>query len=150
MNFNETFVMAKKMDKNKLAAARIRIRYLLGAIDAYVNDSSDIAIRWAWEAIDEAYHLLDKSQYSFSSTDTYNKITNEDVEIARKYPVRDLISFTNGKAYAFCHEDKSPSLSYWPKGNKVRCFVCDQTFDSIGVLMARDGMSFNDAVRQLR
>ena len=82
---------------------------------------------------------------------TEKDISEADIVRARDYPITQLIEFNGaGMAKAFCHEDKQPSLSYWAKANNCRCFVCGKSFDSIAVLVERDGMSFIEAVKKLR
>lgn len=76
-------------------------------------------------------------------------ITDDDIESARRYPVDKLIDFSRGKAKAFCHEDKNPSMFHGTKFNLAICPVCDKKFDSIAILMQRDGVAFKDAVNQL-
>lgn len=76
-------------------------------------------------------------------------ITDSDVEQARAYPVDQLIKFTRGKATAFCHADKSPSMFHGFRLNLACCPVCDRTFNPIDVLVHRDGYNFIDAVKEL-
>ena len=76
-------------------------------------------------------------------------ITDEQIKQAKAVPVASLVQFTKGRALAWCHEDHSPSLYIAPRVNRVVCPVCNRNFDSIGILMNRDGMSFLPAVRQL-
>ena len=71
------------------------------------------------------------------------------IQQARSYPIECLIEFINGKAKAFCHDDKTPSLSKHPKHNYCRCFVCNKSFDPIAIKMERDSLTFNEAVRSL-
>lgn len=150
-DFNKTFRMAKEMDKNRLAAARIRIRYLREWIDDCLQDGSDIALHWAERSIAEIEYLLQWGNVEIVQAKTRDDITDHDIEAARNYPIDQLISFDRaGKAIAFCHEDRNPSLSWLKKWNKAKCWPCDKTFDSIAVLMERDGYSFVDAVKQLR
>ena len=78
-----------------------------------------------------------------------NRITDADIERARDYPVNQLIEFTRGKAIAFCHEDRNPSMFYGSRTNTAQCPVCGKSFDAIAVLMDRDGYSFVDAVKSL-
>ncbi len=94
----------------------------------------------------------DISSITFHLNTTYSSgITEDDIQRARDYPVTQLVEFNAmGKALAWCHEDKSPSLSYWAKGNNCRCFVCDVSYDSIKILMDRDNYSFIEAVKKLR
>jgi len=90
-------------------------------------------------------------RYHLKNPHNNDDITEDDIQRARDYPVTQLVEFnTMGKALAWCHEDKSPSLSYWAKGNNCRCFVCDVSYDSIKILMDRDNYSFIEAVRKLR
>ena len=76
-------------------------------------------------------------------------ITDEDIDRARESNITSVIEFTKGKAIAFCHEDRNPSMYHATRLNLAICPVCDKKFDAIGVLMQRDGYSFQSAVRQL-
>lgn len=80
-----------------------------------------------------------------------DQITDEMIARAKEYPIEKLIDFDRtGKALAFCHADKTPSLSWWKKGNKATCFPCDKRFDPIDILMIRDGFTFHEAVKRLQ
>lgn len=76
-------------------------------------------------------------------------LTDEMIERARDYPVSQLIDFKHGKAIAFCHEDKNPSMFHGTRTNTAQCPVCAKSFDSIEILRERDGMSFKEAVTNL-
>jgi len=76
-------------------------------------------------------------------------ITDEMIEQARNYPIEKLVEFTRGKARAFCHEDKNPSAYHATRVNRLNCPVCDKSFDPIGILTERDGMSFKEALTTL-
>lgn len=76
-------------------------------------------------------------------------ITDDMIGRAKQYPIDQLIKFERGKATAWCHDDKHPSLSHDRKRNRARCFPCDKSFDSIAVLVDRDGMGFKEAVKWL-
>jgi hypothetical protein len=82
---------------------------------------------------------------------TINKpgITDEMIQTARDYPITQLIEFTRGKAIAFCHEDRNPSMYHQTRLNRACCPVCDKSFDPISVLVERDGMTFKSAIHQL-
>jgi len=150
MNRALTFRMAKEMDKDKLAAARIRMRFLDEQVTFFLQHGSDVATYWAIEALEEICYLIKYSHNTFSSSNPkYQTIEQHHIDQANEYPIENLIPFVNGKAYAFCHEDKSPSLTHWKAKNKARCFVCNKTFGPISVLMERDNMKFLDAVRSL-
>ena len=80
----------------------------------------------------------------------YEKITDDMIERARAYPINELIEF-NRAGFAPCpwHDETSPSLHHNSKNNTVHCFGCHKTVDTIGWLMDREGMKFQDAVRRL-
>jgi DNA primase len=69
--------------------------------------------------------------------------------VAKDFPVTQLVEFRGHKATAWCHEDKTPSLWYANRVNRVVCPVCDKKFNAIDICMERDGMSFIDAVKFL-
>jgi hypothetical protein len=76
-------------------------------------------------------------------------ITDEMIERAREYPVENLVEFVRGKAKAWCHDDRNPSMFHGTRNNIVVCPVCDKKFGPIDVLVTRDGMTFRDAVLTL-
>jgi hypothetical protein len=142
----KTFYFAKKCGINKLAAGRMRIRYLLEQIDEesccwFTQEANE-------KMMDEVLYIIKNMWRDFEPKK--NDITDEDIESARNYPIENLIAFRNGKSAAWCHTDKQPSLTHWKKANKARCFPCDKTYDPISVLMERDGYNFIDAVKALR
>lgn len=143
-----TFRKAKEFSKNRKAAARIRIRYLDEWVSHYLQDDSPVAMFWACEALEEICYLTMESLYTPVETGT--NITDDMIARAKGYPVEELIDFYRGRAIAFCHADKRPSLYKGNKGdNKVVCPVCNKTFSSIDILVKRDGYSFVDAVKRL-
>lgn len=103
--------------------------------------------------VDLQIEKIDKaiSKYEWMlKKNTEDEISEERIQQARDFPITNLIEFNQaGKSMAWCHEDKSPSLSFWRAKNKCRCFVCNLTFDTIAVLMERDGYSFVDAIKKL-
>jgi hypothetical protein len=147
MGFAETFNMARKMEKNPLAAARIRMRFLDDEISMLLDNGSSVALFWACEALEEYCYLI-KRVYT-PIIKTKNSVNDEMIERAKQYPVEDLIEFRNGRAMAWCHEDKTPSVTVWKGHNKVRCWTCGKMFGPIDILISRDRMSFIDAVKSL-
>lgn len=76
-------------------------------------------------------------------------ITEDMVQRAKAYPLEKLIEFNRAKfTVCFGHADKKPSA--YCKSNFVHCFVCQRSWDTIGVLMERDGMKFREAVLKLQ
>ncbi len=80
-----------------------------------------------------------------------NGITEQDIEIAKAYPLMDLIG--TDKTIINCpnpdHEDKNPSCSINKKANFLYCFSCNYYADSIKYVQDNLGLGFVDAVRRL-
>lgn len=89
----------------------------------------------------------------FMSNDsaTNNAInTKKRIEIAKQYPIDSLIEFNRqNKARCIWHSEKTPSMQYYKKQNRVKCFGCDKSGDSIDVVMETMKLSFNDAINKL-
>ena len=80
-----------------------------------------------------------------------NEISDGMIENARRHPIVKIIEF-NAKGFAKCfaHEERTPSLHRYERGNVGHCFSCAKTFDPISILMLRDGLTFADAIRALQ
>ena len=72
------------------------------------------------------------------------------IQKAREYPLSDLIDFGRTKTIK-CpfHNEKTPSFSYYEKGNMARCFGCGKVCDSISWIMTTQNKNFIEAVKQL-
>ena len=148
----QTIYMAGLMGINKLAAARIRTRFLEEENDIMLKHGGAVAMHWITENIKEAQELgrrvAQKKRKPLTSANS-DEITPEMITAARGVPITELVEFVRGKAMCWSHPDKRPSMFHGTKFNIVVCPVCDKKFDTIGVLMKRDGYSFVDAVRSL-
>lgn len=121
----------------------LRIRFALHAAEVWEELEVEIARRWYFE-------VLDLKQIEASLTKKVTGITDEQIAIAKEYPIDQLIEFRNGKSTAWCHDDKTPSLNHHRQANRAHCFPCGKSYNPIDVLMERDGMTFIDAVRALQ
>lgn len=81
--------------------------------------------------------------------DTPDKITQDDIERAKLVPIDSLFSFKRKGKRVSCplHDDARPSASI--KDNKLRCFVCNTTLDTIELTRKIHGLSFIEAVGRL-
>ncbi len=77
-------------------------------------------------------------------------ITEEMIRRAKSHPFTNLIEIKRNAARCFLHEDKRPSMHFYPASNTLYCFSCHKTLDTIDYIMERDGLSFKDAVRGLQ
>lgn len=149
MCWDTVFRKARENGIDRVAAVRMRVRYLLQEIDIceqanYDEDIMNIVIQ---DDYDEIYYLFGK----IKRTEVYTEsITDEDIERAKEYPIENLIELdSRGKAIAWCHEDKNASMTLWKGKNKVRCWACSRTYNPIDILVERDGFSFIEAVKRL-
>lgn len=149
MYWDTVFRKARDMGIDRVAAVRMRVRYLLQEIAIcekapYDYDVIDMIIQ---DDFDEIYYLFGK----IKRTEVYTEnITDEDIEKAKEYPIENLIELdARGKAIAWCHDDKNASMTLWKGKNKVRCWACSKTYNPIDILVERDGLSFIEAVKRL-
>jgi hypothetical protein len=74
---------------------------------------------------------------------------NTKVERAKTYPIGNLIEFRQKKACCIWHNEKTPSLTYYPKTNTVYCFGCGKHGDAIDVYKQIHQCGFKEAVTDL-
>lgn len=155
MNYYNTIKAAQLMDITIEDAIKMRIRNLRKEIQEVscktIDSKNEITCAFDKMLIENRQNEIKKlRQYAVQSTKkNNNSITSSDIEAARNIPIESIIEFTNGKAIAWCHEDKTPSLSKHPKDNYARCFVCNKSFDTIAAYMHYYNVEFIDAVKGL-
>jgi hypothetical protein len=85
-----------------------------------------------------------------SSTKNQIGVTPEEIAQAKQYPLTELIEFKIHQAVCPFHQEKTPSLHYYPKNNSAYCFgACQKAFDSIEAYRQLNHCSFVEAVRKL-
>lgn len=69
---------------------------------------------------------------------------------AKAYPMENLIDFTRKKACCPWHNEKTPSLAYYPKTNSAYCFGgCGRAYDAIDAYRIKYNVGFVEAVKAL-
>ena len=136
--------LAKDFSLLPSTVINLRVRFALQAAETWEELEPSIAARWYGEIIN-----MKQIEAKLNQKHT-NGITDEQIAIAKEYPIDRLIEFTRGKAKAWCHDDKTPSLHHHRQANRAHCFPCRKSYNPIDVLMERDGMAFIDAVRALQ
>lgn len=76
-----------------------------------------------------------------------SKITSDDIERAREYPIERMIEIRNGMAKCLWHDDSRPSMNC--RKNFVYCHACGQHGDAIDVFMQMNGCGFSEAVKNM-
>ena len=149
MYWDTVFRKARENEIDRVAAVRMRVRYLLQEIEVceQANYDEDIMNMVIQDDYDEIYYLFGK----IKRTEVYTEnITDEDIERAKEHPIENLIELdSRGKAIAWCHDDKNASMTLWKGKNRVRCWACSKTYNPIDILVERDGLTFIEAVKRL-
>jgi len=77
-------------------------------------------------------------------------LTEENILQAKSVPVTNFIQFgRDNKAPCIWHNEKTGSMHYYKKTNKVHCFGCTQSGDVVDVVQQLQGIEFRDAVKYL-
>lgn len=87
---------------------------------------------------------------SLRKPDRKGAITDEMIRQAKEHPFTDLLEFRRNTASCPFHEDRTPSMFYYQKDNKVHCFSCHRSFDTISFIQERDRLGFTDAIKFLK
>lgn len=69
---------------------------------------------------------------------------------AKLYPIDSMIDFRDHKAKCLWHNEDTGSMHYYKDSNKVHCFGCNKTADSIDVYKQLHNCSFMEAVKSLQ
>jgi len=142
------FTMASLMNKNPYVGMLDRITFLLDTAATHCGATDAISDLYINQYLDEVIWLMREYPRRLKLKQQIDRLTDEQIEQARQFPVDKLIVFEKGKALAFCHEDNRPSLHWYKKSNRARCFVCNRTWNPIDILMAR-GYSFSSSIKEL-
>lgn len=74
-------------------------------------------------------------------------LSPEQIQRAREYPISQILGTESSKINCPFHDDTHPSASI--KNNKLHCFVCNETWDTISLVMKGSNLTFSEAVRRL-
>lgn len=79
-----------------------------------------------------------------------NDITPEQIRRAKEYPFPILLEFKNDFCKCPFHEEKKPSMHYIKDKNRIHCFSCNKTWDTIDFVQEKNGITFPEAVHALQ
>jgi hypothetical protein len=76
-------------------------------------------------------------------------ITERDIDVARNYPIADLLPELPKRGFIICpfHKEKTPSCKVFT--DHIHCFGCGKHINSIGYLMETQNKTFIDSVKFL-
>jgi hypothetical protein len=132
----EIFVL---QDKERFSAPRnLDVEFYVN----FVNIDADIHAKIVHMNFLKKYLTLLKNAKSHE-----NKIN---VEKAKTVPISNWVDFNHaGFAQCFLHQDKTPSMKYYEKENRVYCFSCGFSGDVIDIVRKIKNCSFCEAVNIL-
>lgn len=106
---------------------------------------------WASTYFHDAVLEREEKKRAMQTRHVRNTRHDTDIERAKEYPIGNLISFNNqSKSLCLWHAEKTPSLHWYKKTNKVYCFgACGKHGDAIDVYRTLHNASFKEAVRRL-
>jgi len=76
-------------------------------------------------------------------------ITEADIQKAKDVPIDTLLTIKRHLTLCLYHSEKNPSAYWYESNNKLYCFSCGVSADSIDVVQKLNGLSFNGAVSYL-
>lgn len=80
----------------------------------------------------------------------FNKDNSANLIKAKEYPITDLLDFNSArKAKCIWHDDRNPSMQYYPKTNSVYCWSCQKSGDAIDVYKQIKGCTTGEAIKAL-
>lgn len=131
-------------DLHELMRTRVRFTCLQDVIDHRAQRLS----LWQSTYFHDAY--IEKYTKPVHVPREYSSDVEDEISRAKAYPIQNLISFTRYKACCIWHNEKTPSLQYYPKNNVVHCFGCGKHADAIDVYRQLHNCSFKEAVQKLQ
>lgn len=72
------------------------------------------------------------------------------ISAARAVPIGEYVTFNKkGDALCVAHDDKHPSMHWFRKNNKVKCFACGFSGDTIDVVMRLENITVGEAISKI-
>ncbi len=109
------------------------------------------AAQWLPVRFHNAYLEANRPQLPTNTQGATRTYSGDDKVLRSKaYPMTELITFTRRQAICPWHNEKTPSLHYYPKTNSAYCFgACGRAYDSIDAYRKLHGCGFVEAVDEL-
>ena len=147
---------AEEMQVMPEAALAMRIRYLVEAVDVYLDYDNDSGVGLYYtlqtmkEVIELERYLKDYKKRMAVARE--KEITDEMIERARRHPIELILEFTRGKCRCINpeHDDRDPSMSHDRQRNRAKCFACGHSVDSIAAYQHTFSVDFRQAVKLLQ
>jgi hypothetical protein len=108
----------------------------------YIKEKIDNAISTLRKYVNELYYR----RRSIKKMEEFS-IPRDSIIQAKSIDFHRLVDFHNNYCRCPFHNDTNPSMVL--RHNRVRCFSCNKSWDTIQFVMDKDGLSFPQAVKYL-
>ena len=95
---------------------------------------------------------LNRLKFELDLLGDNRNIENIDIDRIRRaklYPIDRLMEFKKDFAICIFHKEKTPSMKLYRDTNKVHCFGCGMTVDSIDITQKVYNLNFKEAINYL-
>lgn len=116
-----------------------------------IDDMNKRAASWLPTRFHTAWVKKNQEQRQRTTYEGRKTTSSDRVLNAKAYPIPNLIKFNKEKK-SLCpfHNEKTPSLHYYPKTNTTYCFGgCGKSYDAISIYQKQHHATFPDAVDAL-
>lgn len=144
----ETF-KTKKEIKDIKDGYQVRIgELMIEARELRSKYQDDTPIKILVEALTTRYEELSKMYKFFKKTDSKGLATmKERIARAKQVPINMFVKFNSTNcARCLWHNERTPSMYYYEKNNKIKCFGCDKSADVIDVVMKLRNVDLKEAI----
>ena len=124
------------------------------AIDSYMERARDV--RAAYQSDKHLQYVITMFMNKFNEVKRAIKyfqvkrddFNNDKLAQAKQVPIPQFIRFNNDNtACCIWHQEKTPSMHYYEKQNRVKCFGCDKLGDVIDVVQQLNQCNLSDAIK---
>jgi len=98
--------------------------------------------------IQEDIQKLLKLKRKLMTKQMTGEITQDMINKAKDYPFEELYPFKRNMALCPFHPDSKPSMAL--KNNRVKCWSCDKSWDTIAFIQELEGITFQEAIKRLQ
>lgn len=144
-------LMKWKIEYNKDYLKRIQKRRtaLLNTKPYFINEITDLFLKGCEEQAQE--DIRQSKNHLSRYTGKFKEREKDDLVRLKQIPITDFVSIGGGnKGKCIWHDDKNPSMQYYPKTNTVYCWSCGVAGDVISVVMQKFGVDFKEALKILK
>lgn len=129
-------------DLNKLMRTRVRFSSTQDIID---HRSTRLSL---WQSV--CFHDAFLESLQVQKKQGNNSQSSDELERAKAYPITDIMEFKQNKANCIWHNEKTPSMAYYPNTNSVYCFGCAKYGDAVAVYQQIHDCTFKEALKKLQ